>query len=70
MNKYECHLCAQTYHDFRELESHVITHRRLRAKKPVPAFAANPTMHTQLGDEPTQQEIDATLASIAEALGG
>ena len=76
MERYTCHQCHQVYHRYDPYKNHMAQcttiHRRLRTKRDEygnvakePAFAPRPG-----SDEPTQAEIDATLASIGQALGG
>lgn len=67
MNEHTCRECRSRHATTKDLEEHAryygheayIT-RRLRAKKSRPAFQE---------PGPSQEEIDATLASIASALG-
>lgn len=67
MNERCCFQCYARFADTEGLEEHALYYghqayieRRLRRRRAVPAF-------TEPG--PTQAEVDATLASIASALG-
>ena len=60
MGRHLCPQCSAVYHEYDAMKNHLLMHRRLRRKPARPAF--------QQDTGPSQAEIDATLASIREAV--